>query len=64
MEIDRQRLPEDSAALRQMVLPSLLEEVDAKERRLRQVQHMLEQLLYSDETDRRIRADVTCTCRR
>jgi len=57
MEIDRQRLPEDSAALRQMVLPSLLEEVDAKERRLRQVQHMLEQLLRWRYGPKRERVD-------
>ena len=44
MEIDRHNLPEDPAALRQMVA-GLLEEVEAKERRLQQLQHMLEQLL-------------------
>ena len=33
MEIDRNKLPEDAAALRQMVA-ALLEEVDSKERRL------------------------------
>ena len=44
MEIDRHKLPEDVAALRQMVA-ALLEEVDAKERRLQQLQHLLEQLL-------------------
>jgi len=40
MEIDRNSLPEDPAALRQMVV-ALLEELDAKERRLRRVQHLL-----------------------
>jgi transposase len=44
MEIDRNKLPEDVAALRQMVA-ALLEEVDSKERRLQQLQHLLEQLL-------------------
>jgi len=44
MEIDRNKLPEDVAALRQMVA-ALLEEVDSKERRLQQRQHLLEQLL-------------------
>jgi transposase len=44
MEIDPHSLPQDAAALRQMVL-SLLEELDSKERRLTRVQHMLEQLL-------------------
>ena len=56
MEIDRQRLPEDSAALRQIVM-SLLEELDAKERRLRQVQHMLEQLLRWRYGPKRERVD-------
>ena len=42
MEIDPHSLPQDAAALRQMVL-SLLEELDSKERRLTRVQHMLEQ---------------------
>jgi transposase len=44
MEIDPHNLPNDAAALRQMVV-GLLEELDSKERRLKQVQHMLEQLL-------------------
>jgi hypothetical protein len=44
MEIDRNKLPEDPAALRQMVA-GLLEELDTKERRLQQLQHMVEQLL-------------------
>jgi len=44
MEIDRNKLPEDVAALRQMVA-ALLEEVNSKERRLQQLQHLLEQLL-------------------
>jgi len=37
MEIDRNKLPEDPAALRQMVA-GLLEELDTKERRLQQLQ--------------------------
>jgi len=44
MEIDRNKLPQDVAALRQMVA-ALLEEVNSKERRLQQLQHLLEQLL-------------------
>jgi transposase len=44
MEIDHNKLPEDVAALRQMVA-ALLEEVDTKERRLQRLQHLLEQLL-------------------
>ena len=44
MEIDPNKLPEDMATLRQMVA-ALLEEVDSKERRLRQLQHLVEQLL-------------------
>jgi len=44
VEIDRHHLPEDPAALRKMVA-GLLEEVEAKERRLQQLQHMVEQLL-------------------
>lgn len=44
MEINRHNLPEDLAALQQMVR-SLLEELETKERRLRQLQHWVEQLL-------------------
>jgi len=44
MEINRNNLPEDPAALQQMVT-SLLEELETKERRLRQLQHWVEQLL-------------------
>ncbi|MBI2002931.1 MAG: IS66 family transposase [candidate division NC10 bacterium] len=44
MEIDRKNLPKDPETLRQMVA-SLLEELDAKERRLQRVQHLLEKLL-------------------
>jgi len=44
MEIDRNKLPEDVAALRQMVAV-LLEEVDTKERRPQQLRHLLERLL-------------------
>ena len=44
MEIDRDKLPEDPRVLQQMVV-SLLAERDSQERRLRQVQHLLEQLL-------------------
>jgi transposase len=44
MEIDRNNLPDDPATLKCMVA-SLLDDRDAGERRLRQLQHMLEQLL-------------------
>lgn len=44
MEVNRPNLPEDTAALQQMVT-SLLEELEARERRLRQLQHLVEQLL-------------------
>jgi hypothetical protein len=44
MEINRPNLPEDPAALQRMVT-SLLEELETKERRLRQLQHWVEQLL-------------------
>lgn len=44
MDIDPQRLPEDPALLRQMVT-SLVQEAEARERRLRQLQHWVEQLL-------------------
>lgn len=44
MEINRHNLPEDPAALQQMVV-GLLEELETKERRLRQLQHWVEQLL-------------------
>lgn len=44
MEIIRNNLPEDPATLQQMV-KSLLEELHTKERRLRQLQHWVEQLL-------------------
>jgi transposase len=56
MEIDPQQLPEDPAALRQMVT-GLLQEMDAKERRLQQLQHMLEQLLRHRYGPRRERVD-------
>ncbi len=44
MEIDPNNLPDDPATLKRMVA-GLLEDRDAGERRLRQLQHMLEQLL-------------------
>jgi len=44
MEINRHNLPEDTAALQQMVA-GLLEELEVRERRLRQLQHLVEQLL-------------------
>jgi transposase len=50
--IDPHQLPNDPAALRQMVL-SLLEEVETKDRRLRQLQHWVEQLLRARYGPRR-----------
>jgi transposase len=56
MEIDRQHLPEDPAALQQMVI-GLLQELEDKERRLKRVQHLLEQLLRWRYGPRRERVD-------
>ena len=56
MEIDRNHLPDDLAALRQIVI-ELLEELDTKERRLQQVQHLLEQLLRHRYGPKRERVD-------
>ena len=56
MEIDPHHLPNDPAALRQIVI-GLLEELDTKERRLQQVQHMLEQLLRHRYGPKRERVD-------
>ena len=52
----RQHLPDDPAALRQIVI-GLLEELDAKERRLSRVQHLLEQLLRHRYGPKRERVD-------
>ena len=46
MEIDPKQLPEDPSALRQMVI-GLLEEAAERERRLRQLQHWVEQSLWT-----------------
>jgi transposase len=54
VEIDRQRLPEDPKVLQQMVV-ALLAERDSQEQRLRQVQHLLEQLLRARYGPRRER---------
>ncbi len=56
MAIDPNQLPNDPAALRQMVM-SLLEEVETKERRLRQLQHWVEQLLRARYGPRRERVN-------
>ena len=56
MDIDPQRLPEDPALLRQMVT-SLVQEAEARERRLRQLQHWLEQLLRARYGPRRERVN-------
>ena len=44
MAIDPKQLPNDPAALRQMVM-GLLEEAEQRERKLRQLQHWVERLL-------------------
>ena len=54
MEIDRQHLPEDPRVLQQMVV-GLLAERESQEQRLRQVQHLLEQLLRARYGPRRER---------
>jgi transposase len=54
--IDPTELPSDPAALRQIVI-GLLEEVETKERRLRQLQHWVEQLLRARYGPRRERVD-------
>jgi len=56
MDIDPQHLPEDSAALRQIVL-SLLQIVDDKQHELERVRHMLEQLLRWRYGQKRERVD-------
>ena len=56
MAIDPNQLPEDPAALRQMVM-SLLQEVETKDRRLRQLQHWVEQLLRARYGPRRERVN-------
>ena len=56
MAIDPHQLPNDPTALRQMVM-SLLEEVETKERRLRQLQHWVEQLLRARYGPRRERVN-------
>ena len=56
MDIDRNQLPSDVEALRQMVI-GLLAELDAKDRRLQQVQHWLEQLLRYRYGQKRERVD-------
>ena len=56
METDPHNLPNDVAALRQMVI-GLLSELDAKDRRLQQVQHWLEQLLRWRYGQKRERVD-------
>jgi transposase len=54
VEIDRQHLPEDPRVLQQMVA-GLLAERESQEQRLRQVQHLLEQLLRARYGPRRER---------
>ena len=56
MDIDPQRLPEDPTLLRQMVT-SLVQEVEVREQRLRQLQHWLEQLLRARYGPRRERVN-------
>jgi transposase len=54
MEIDRNNLPQDTSTLQSLVT-SLLEDRDTQERRIRQLQHMLEQLLRARYGPRRER---------
>ena len=56
MGIDPNQLPNDPVALRQMVM-GLLEEAEQKERKLRQLQHWLEQLLRARYGPRRERVN-------
>ena len=56
MDIDPKQLPEDPSALRQMVI-GLLEEAEQRERKLRQLQHWVEQLLRARYGPRRERVD-------
>jgi transposase len=56
MAIDPEQLPNDPAALRQMVV-GLLEDRDRQEQRLRQLQHWLEQLLRARYGPRRERVN-------
>ena len=56
MEINPNQLPSDPAALRQMVV-GLLGEAVERERKLRQLQHWVEQLLRARYGPRRERVD-------
>jgi len=56
VEIDPKRLPEDPSVLRQMVV-GLLEEAEQRERKLRQLQHWVEQLLRARYGPRREHVD-------
>jgi len=56
VDIDRNQLPNDPAALRQIVM-GLLEEAAERERKLRQLQHWVEQLLRARYGPRRERVD-------
>jgi hypothetical protein len=56
VEIDPKQLPQDALALRQMVI-GLLEEAEQRERKLRQLQHWVEQLLRARCGPRRERVD-------
>jgi hypothetical protein len=56
VDIDPHKLPNDPAALRQMVM-SLLEEVESQESSLRQLQHWVEQLLRARYGPRRERVN-------
>ena len=56
MDIDRKQLPNDPAALRQIVM-GLLVEAPEGERKLRQLQYWVEQLLRARCGPRRERVD-------
>jgi transposase len=55
-KIDREHLPDDPGLLRQMV-GDLLDQLDAKERKLQRVQHQLEKLLRARYGPKRERVD-------
>jgi len=56
VEVDPKQLPQDPSALRQMVI-GLLEEAEQRERKLRQLQHWVEQLLRARYGPRRERVN-------
>jgi hypothetical protein len=61
MDIDPDHLPDDAAALQQMVL-GLLHELEDKDRRLIRVRHLLEQLLRWRYGQKRGWTRISCSC--